>query len=58
MGKMTQYFDYLTRKPSDFYPEIVYGPYSHITITPEMKVVRRKLKWYKKQDTFSQGELF
>jgi len=48
MGKLTQYFDYLNRKPEDFSLDFVKSNYTHIEITPELKKLRKTLKWYKK----------
>jgi len=46
MGRATQYFDYLTRKPEDFSLEIV-DRYTHFTISERAKKIRRELKLYK-----------
>ena len=48
MGSLTQKFDYLTRKPEDFYPDIGKELYTHFQITPELKKLRRRLKLYEK----------
>ena len=47
MGRLTQAFYYLTRKPGDYSMDIE-STYTHLEITPELKKLRKELKWYKK----------
>ena len=46
MGRLTQYMDYLNRKPENLDQRFIKFNYTHITITPELKKLRRKLKLY------------
>jgi len=46
MGRLTQYFDYLNRKPENLDQRFIRFNYTHIKITPELKKLRRKLKLY------------
>ena len=52
---MTQFFDYLKRKPENLDTEFIKFNYTHFRITPELKKLRRKLKLYL---TEQQGKLF
>jgi len=47
MGKLTQYLDYMGRKPEDFSLDFVKFNYNHIEITPELKKIRKREKWYR-----------
>lgn len=47
MGRATQFFDYLNRKPENLNSEFKKFNYTHLRITPELKKLRRKLKLYK-----------
>ena len=46
MGRMSQYFDYLSRQPEDFYKEISAYKYTHISLTPDVKKLRKSLRWW------------
>lgn len=48
MGRITQLFDYLKRDPAEFGKDFVLSNYTHIEITPELKKLRKTLKWYRK----------
>ena len=50
MGRVTQYMDYLTRDPNDFWKEIQSEVYTHFTINEEAKKVRRRLRLYRPQE--------
>ena len=47
MGTLTQVEDYLRRKPLELTQEFIKENYSHITISPELKKLRRELKLYR-----------
>ena len=47
MGRATQFFDYLKRKPEELDTGFILFNYTHLKITPELKKLRRKLKLYK-----------
>lgn len=40
MGRATQFFDYLKRKPEELTSQFERFNYSHIRITPEIKKLR------------------
>lgn len=46
MGRLTQFNDYLHRRPEDFSIDFVVFNYTHFKITPEAKKLRRELKLY------------
>ena len=48
MGKLTEYFDYLNREPKTLTSDFIAFNYTHISIGPEEKKLRRELKLYKK----------
>jgi hypothetical protein len=47
MGRLAQAFDYMNRKPSDFSLDFVKFNYTHFSITPELKKLRRAKLWYR-----------
>ena len=46
MGTLSQVMDYMGRNPENFYSGISQDLYTQFTITPSMKNLRRKNKWY------------
>ena len=50
MGRITQMYDYMNRKPEDFSKELVVGHYTHFTIDYNSKKIRRSERWYLDND--------
>jgi len=49
MGKLTQYFDYLSREPEFLTNEFIADAYTHFTLTDEARSLRRSLRlWHEK----------
>ena len=55
MGRATQFFDYLNRKPEELTGQCERFNYSHIRITQELKKLRRELKLYKNENPKIKG---
>ena len=49
MGKLSEYYDYLQRDPSDIDYRFIRFTYSHITVGEAEKKLRRQLRWYKQK---------
>jgi hypothetical protein len=47
MGRLTQAFDYLKKDPSDMSKDYEKFHYTKLTITKDIKKLRRKLKLYR-----------
>ena len=49
MGRVAQFIDFLTRNPNNFKDFSIKVHYTHLEITPRMREMRRKFKFWKKK---------